>query len=103
MAEAHLILDSFLEVAEESFGFIVLHLPELHRPAAQVVVQVHGEDGRRAALILRTLLTCRRETSAIKPRGSEQVSSRKGTHFPLFRFLGINGTFESLGIPDWKI
>lgn len=73
-AEAHLIPDSFLEVADESFGFIVLHLPELHRPSAQVVVQLHGEDGRRSALILRALLTCRTETSAIILPRSEQVS-----------------------------
>lgn len=47
---------------------MALHLPELHRLAPQVVVQLHCEDGRCSALILRTLLACRRETFAVKRR-----------------------------------
>lgn len=47
---------------------MALHLPELHRLAPQVVVQLHCEDGRCSALILRTLLACRKETFNIKLR-----------------------------------
>lgn len=45
---------------------MVLHLPELHRHAPQVVVQLHRKDGRRSALILRTLSACRKRDPGLQ-------------------------------------
>lgn len=45
---------------------MALHLPELHRFATQVVVQLCGKDGGRSTLILGALIACRKETTVIK-------------------------------------
>lgn len=57
----HLVLDARLEVPKKGVGFVVLDLPELHRPAPQEVIQLCGEDGCCSALILRTFVTSRRQ------------------------------------------
>lgn len=65
-SEAHLVLDSWLEVPQKGVGFVVLHLPVLHRPTAQEVIQLCGKDGRRSTLILGTLISCRKEILVVK-------------------------------------
>lgn len=55
---AHLVLEAGLEVAEEGGRLEALDLPVLHGPAVQVVVQLHGEDGGRPALVLAAFIAC---------------------------------------------
>lgn len=64
--EADLVLDARLKVAQEGDGLVVLDLSELDRPSAQEVIQLRGKDGRRSALILRTLITWREEREGRK-------------------------------------
>lgn len=54
----HLVLEARLEVAEEGGRLEALDLPVLHGPAVQVVVQLHGEDGSRPALVLAAFIAC---------------------------------------------
>lgn len=64
--DAHLVLDAFLKVPQESAGLTLLHLPELHRRPAQEVIQLYGEDSCRPTLILRALAPCRTETFSVR-------------------------------------
>lgn len=58
--KAHLVLDAWLEVTQESVGLVVLHLPVLHRATTQEVIQLWGKDRCRSTLILWTLIPCRK-------------------------------------------
>lgn len=64
-SEAHLVLDSWLEVPQKGVGFVVLHLPVLHRATAQEIIQLRGKDGSRSTLILRTLVPCRKRDKIV--------------------------------------
>lgn len=48
----HLVLEAVLEVTKEGGRLEALDLTVLHSPTVQVVIQLHGEDGSRPALIL---------------------------------------------------
>lgn len=52
----HLVLEARLEVAQEGGRLEALDLTVLHGPAVQVVIQLHGEDGRCPALVLAALI-----------------------------------------------
>lgn len=65
-SEAHLVLDSWLEVPQKGVGFAVLQLPVLHWPTTQEVIQLCGEDGHCSTLILGTLVPCRKEAFVVK-------------------------------------
>lgn len=54
---SHHVLDSWLEVAEEGFGLMSLHLAVLDGLSSQEVVHLDGEDGRRATLVLAAGIT----------------------------------------------
>lgn len=58
MHSSHHVLDSRLEVAEEGFGLVPLHLAVLDGLSSQEVVHLDREDGRRAALVLAAGTTC---------------------------------------------
>lgn len=55
---SHHVFDSCLEVAEEGFGLMSLHLTVLDGLSPQVVVHLDSENGRRASLILAAGITC---------------------------------------------
>ncbi len=59
-----------LEVAEEVLRLVALHLAHLLRTAAQVVVQLHRLDGRRARLILQTQVVYCEGAQQTRPRWS---------------------------------
>lgn len=57
---SHHVLESGLEVAQEGFGLVSLHLAVLDWFAPEEVVHLDREDGRRAPLILAAQITCTR-------------------------------------------
>lgn len=52
----HLVFEAGLKVAEEGGRLEALDLAVLHSSTVQVVIQLHGEDGGRPALILAALI-----------------------------------------------
>lgn len=62
---SHHVLDSWLEVAEEGFGLVSLHLAVLDGLSSQEVVHLDSEDGRRAALILTAGIACAGERTGV--------------------------------------
>lgn len=79
--DAHLILNARLEVSQEGPRFVILDLAELHRAPAEMVVQLRGKDGRRAALVLRALVSYNQKSERTR-RGLSVVpfSSRDSLH-----------------------
>lgn len=53
------VLKSSFEVPYEGTGLVTLDLTVLDWCPLQVIIHLHGKNGRRATLILRTLWTCR--------------------------------------------
>ena len=49
------VLESSFEVPSEGTGLVTLDLTVLDRCCLQVIVHLHGKNGRRATLILSTL------------------------------------------------
>lgn len=72
---SHHVLDSWLEVAEEGFGLVSLHLAVLDGLSSQEVVHLDSEDGRRAALVLAAGITWPGGRRGIFPTWSIQTGS----------------------------
>lgn len=86
---SHHVLDSWLEVAEEGFGLVSLHLAILDGLPTQEVVHLDSEDGGRATLVLAAGITCAgRRTGILFHRES---TSPTNSVDPLTHVLPDNG------------
>lgn len=67
--DTYIILYARFEVSKEGERFVILHLTELHRSAAEIVVQLRGKYGCCTTLVLWALITCKKISSEKGERG----------------------------------